>query len=90
MKVDSKNFKGIEYVQLNELPLAQQQTLLQSINSDFFIKILIDGTIVSQCLQYKDYAFWYSNHFAAQSSSAQEENIQKQEVTVNANQLAFR
>lgn len=64
MKVDCKVFKGIEYVQVSELPDDQRGILIQTINPDLYIKILIDGKIVSGCLQYKDYAGWYNDHFA--------------------------
>lgn len=59
MKADVKIFKGIEYVVVNELPQVQQTMLLDTINHDLFIKIMIDGKIISQCLQYKDYSKWY-------------------------------
>jgi hypothetical protein len=59
MKADSKIFKGIEYVQVSELPQAQRELLMQTINPDLFIKLLIDGKIIGNCLQYKDYSKWY-------------------------------
>jgi hypothetical protein len=59
MKADSKIFKGIEYVQVSELPQAQRELLMQTINPELFIKLLIDGKIISGCLQYKDYSRWY-------------------------------
>lgn len=61
MKVDSKIFKGIEYVQLSELPQIQQDLLLQTIDHNLFIKILIDGKVLNQCLQYKHYDHWFEN-----------------------------
>ena len=63
MKVDAKIFKGIEYVQLNELPQAQREIITQTINPDIFIKLLVDGKIVSGCLQYKDYSKWYVEQY---------------------------
>lgn len=59
MKVDCKVYKGIEYVQLSDLPDDQRQALVQALNPDLYIKILIDGKIVSGCLQYKHYLSWY-------------------------------
>lgn len=59
MKADSKIFKGIEYVQVSELPQAQREILTQTINPELFIKLLVDGKIISGCLQYKDYNQWY-------------------------------
>lgn len=59
MKADSKIFKGIEYVQVSELPQSQRDILTQTINPELYIKLLIDGKIISGCLQYKDYTKWY-------------------------------
>lgn len=62
MKAECKIYKGIEYVQFDELPQVQREKLLQRPHHDF-IKIMIDGKIVNQCLQYKDYSFWYDKIF---------------------------
>jgi hypothetical protein len=73
MKVDSKIFKGIEYVQVSELPQAQREVLTQTINPELFIKLLVDGKIISGCLQYKDYNTWYAEHFQARVNTAREQ-----------------
>lgn len=61
MKILSKVFRGIEYIQIIQLPPQQREKLLETINQKLFIKILIDGKIVGDCLQYKDYEVWYEN-----------------------------
>ena len=61
--IDSKIYRGIEYVQLDELPNAQREKISQTLNTDLFIKIMIDGKIISDCLQYKDYSYWYNSVF---------------------------
>lgn len=75
MKVDSKIFKGIEYVQASELPQAQREELTQSIHPDLFIKLLIDGKIISSCLQYKDYNRWYSEFYQPKLNAAREQVV---------------
>jgi hypothetical protein len=65
MKVDCKNYKGIEYVLADELPLEQREKLLQTLGQDIFIKIMMDGKIVSRCVQYKDYSYWFENTYAS-------------------------
>lgn len=67
MKAVCKIYKGIEYVQLNELPVTQQFSLLEGQGDHLFIKILVDGKIVNRCIQYKDYTFWYENVYRAKS-----------------------
>jgi hypothetical protein len=61
MKVSCKIYRGIEYVQLSELPKEQKEKISESLSGESLIKILIDETIVSNCIQYKDYEFWFEN-----------------------------
>ena len=75
MKADSKIFKGIEYVQVSELPQTQREILTQTINPDLFIKLLVDGKIIGGCLQYKDYNVWYHEHYQAKVNAAREPSI---------------
>jgi hypothetical protein len=89
MMIDSKVYKGIEYVQLCELPLAQREKISETINGDLFIKIMIDGKIVSECLQFKDYSFWYNSVFKPKAETLQE-SVAVTSVQFEANQLAFK
>lgn len=73
MKVDAKIFKGIEYVQVSELPQSQREILSQTINPELFIKLLVDGSIVGGCLQYKDYSNWYQSYYQPRVSAAREQ-----------------
>jgi hypothetical protein len=77
MKAESKNYKGIHYVQLSELPVLQQDHLLKTLRSDYFIKIMIDGTIVPQCIQYKDYSVWYEKVFNIATAPVQEQRVRE-------------
>jgi hypothetical protein len=84
MKVDSKIFKGIEYVQVSELPQAQREVLTQTINPEVFIKLLVDGKIISGCLQYKDYNDWYQEHFQPQLNACRDQPpVQSLEIKPN-------
>lgn len=83
MKVDSKTFKGIEYVLVSELPQAQREILGQTINPELYIKLLIDGKIISGCLQYKDYSKWYLDHFQTQIAAREQAVIPAVEIKPN-------
>lgn len=61
--VPSKNYKGIEYIQLADLPREQQEQMQKTLNREFYIKILVNGEIISNCVQYKDYRKWYETIF---------------------------
>lgn len=73
--IDSKVYKGIEYVQLGELPYLQREKILQTINTDLLIKIMIDGKIVHDCLQYKDYSFWYRSVYMPKAVEEQRDAV---------------
>lgn len=59
MKVHSTIYKGIEYIQVSTLPADQRERLLNTINPELLIKILVDGKMVNNCLQFKDYEAWF-------------------------------
>lgn len=84
MKVDAKIFKGIEYIQVSELPQSQREILTQTINPDLYIKLLIDGKIISGCLQYKDYSQWYQVQFqSALTVSREQAALPEMEIKPN-------
>ena len=61
MKVSSSIYKGIQYVQVSTLPSEQRDRLLVTIDTELFIKILVDGKLLGNCLQFKDYESWFEN-----------------------------
>lgn len=63
MKVKAEIFKGIEFVQINKLPDEQRLKFLESLNRHLIIKILIDGKIIGNCVQYHEYELWFDNIF---------------------------
>lgn len=77
MKVNSTLYKGIEYVQVGSLPSDQRELLLQTINRDLLIKILVEGKLIGNCLQFKDYEVWFDNIFNAKKSAPQDHKEQK-------------
>lgn len=69
--VNSKQYKGIEYVLLNELPDEQKKVIQETLGKDHFIKILADGKILKDCVQYKDYRSWFEKVFQPQRLNLQ-------------------
>lgn len=63
-----KTYKGIEYVQLSELPEDERVLLSQTFNREFIIKIQVNGKIVNDCIQFKDYSMWYEQQFKRSTS----------------------
>ncbi len=59
MKAEAKIFRGIEFISVNELP-ADQQLLLRHAQHPERIKILSEGKILNNCIQYNAYSDWYA------------------------------
>jgi hypothetical protein len=81
MMKESKVYKGIEYIRLDELPVAQRDLLVNTINKELIIKIMIDGKIINDCLQYREYSFWYNSVYKVRPVSA--DNAQAQPIEFN-------
>jgi len=75
--VKQKVYKGIEFVRVSELPEAERDLFKSTINRDLIIKILMDETVLRDCIQYKDYASWYENVFKGQLKSALKEPVKR-------------
>jgi hypothetical protein len=84
MKVDRKIYKGIEYVLFSELPHDQQDQLVQTLLPDTFIKIMIEGVIVSKCLQFKDYNNWFENVYRTKQSHTIVHKPVAESISVNS------
>jgi hypothetical protein len=62
--VKSTIYKGIEFIRISSLPADQQAAMKENFDTELFIKILINETVVSDCVQYKDYSAWYASNFS--------------------------
>ncbi|MCS6974342.1 MAG: hypothetical protein N2044_03615 [Cyclobacteriaceae bacterium] len=63
MKVGPQSYRGIDFVREADLPADQQAALGKTPNNPERIKILINGSIVENCIYYKDYERWYNETF---------------------------
>jgi hypothetical protein len=83
MKAELKIYKGIEYVQVNSLPAEQQNIISETLSKKLYIKILIDGKIIGNCLQYKDYELWYNNVYRLPHKRSDVAVIEELEESLN-------
>jgi hypothetical protein len=60
MKVQAKVYRGIEFITIGDLPTGQQ-LLLQHNREPERIKILVDGKVLKNCIQYSEYDRWYTS-----------------------------
>ena len=88
MKVNSTVYKGIEYVQVSSLPPEQQELLLQTINRELIIKILVEGKLVGNCLQFKDYEVWFDNIFKPEAKTPSSTKSKKDKVNESTAQVS--
>jgi hypothetical protein len=77
MLAKAKIFRGIEFISVSELP-GDQQLLLQHSRDPERIKILMDGKILSNCIQYHEYCKWYIAVFKQSIVPVQPEIVHKE------------
>ena len=70
MKAIAKVYRGIEFICVGELP-ADQQLLLKHSQEPERIKILVDGKILGDCVQYNHYSQWFEKIYASSVPSTQ-------------------
>ena len=75
MKAKERVYRGIEFICLDELP-ADQKLLLQHNRLPERIKILVDGKILSNCIQYHKYNAWYNHVYETSVEAAAIEPVQ--------------
>ncbi len=63
MKVQPTVFKGIAFVRIAELPKAQQEFIMNSPLRDSLIKIMLNKTLMVDCLQYSIYERWFESEY---------------------------
>jgi hypothetical protein len=61
---EPRTYKGITFVHMHDLSPAQVEIMKDTLTGSDFIKILIDGQVLKQCLQYHDYLKWYGRVYA--------------------------
>lgn len=91
MKVASEVYKGIEYIQISTLPQNQQNEILKSISSRLIIKILKNESILSDCVQYRHYEFWFENIFKKTAPPAENSQVEEtiQSFLLASKQIQF-
>ncbi len=62
MRAESELYKGIEYVRVSNLPADQKEKIKTSLSQDKVIKVLKEGVIIDDCIQYTDYLTWFEAH----------------------------
>jgi hypothetical protein len=76
MNVNAKVYRGIEFVTVSELPV-QQQLLLQHSLEPERIKILMDGKIQENCIQYKAYSEWHATVYQRSVSAVKPKAVEE-------------
>ena len=78
MKAKAKVYRGIEFITVSELPTPQQLLLEHNLETER-IKILFDGKILKNCIQYSEYDKWYSSVYKKSVATVVESNPVKEE-----------
>ncbi|MTI39035.1 hypothetical protein [Fulvivirga lutimaris] len=66
--IQSKVYKGIEYIQISDLSLNEQLAIREWLTLDTIIKIQTESELLTECVQYKDYTYWVENVLSKQAT----------------------
>jgi hypothetical protein len=66
--IEGKAYKGIEYIQISDLPSSEQIAIREWLTLDTIIKIHTDKELLTDCVQFKDYKYWFENILASSTS----------------------
>jgi hypothetical protein len=69
--VKSTIYKGIEFVTVSSLSKEEQELFRKTFKRSLLIKIMVDGVIVHDCVQYKDYVLWHAIYIEQNASVKQ-------------------
>ena len=69
--VKSTIYKGIEFATVSSLPKEERELFQKTFKRSLLIKILINGEIVHDCIQYKDYVLWHAIYIEQNASIKQ-------------------
>jgi|GEM_PF-2844357 len=62
--ITPQNYRGIEFVHIDNLPKDQRTQLDDWLPITKFIKIKIAENVLDHCVNYTDYLFWYENYYS--------------------------
>lgn len=63
IKLINRTYKGIEYIELSSLPVAEAESLKASLTQRTLIKILKDDEVLKDCVLYSAYEKWFAANY---------------------------
>jgi len=82
MKAKAKIYRGIKFITVGDLSTSQQ-LLLEHNEEPERIKILVDGKVVENCIQYSEYDKWYSTVYKRSVATEDVKPEKKEEFQVS-------
>jgi len=84
----AKTFKGIEFVQISELPSDQAAELKNwAVGRDVIIKILVNNKIHEDCMLFNRYSEWYEVY---RKSNKKPSSINQEERVISGKSLVLK
>lgn len=56
-----RNYKGIEFIRLKDLSDELRTEIREWLSADVMIKIQTDNGLLNDCIQLKDFIYWYEH-----------------------------
>ena len=85
-KLSKESFRGIDYIRLQSLPLAQASLFRAWLKPRYVINIQVDEDILRDCVLFKHYEEWLSTQEVVESVS---ENIELSGTNVASSPITY-
>lgn len=73
-KLESSNYRGIDYIRLNDLPDNQYLSFMEWVGKESIITIQVNGNALKNCVQYSDYCYWFDKVFSESEKAQTSDN----------------
>ena len=79
--IEARVYRGIEFVRISELPEEQRSPISEWAIDGIIIKILMDQILLSDCIQYKDYCYWFESVYSTAKKVTEKPLLKKKGST---------
>ena len=62
--VSPQTYRGIIFVQIDQLPEDQRMQLIEWLPETNKITIKAEGKLIDRCITYRDYTIWFQNYYS--------------------------
>ncbi len=84
-KLSSQVHKGIHYIKLADLSKGQREAFEKWLDKEHIISIMIENSIVKDCVQFNEYDYWFESVYSKKKSPTSVKKISPNRIGMSFN-----